>query len=294
MVETLSLARANAQSLRFGGDLPHFGALFQNSGDEALEAGHYHDSIEISAALTPGLWKRLKSVCERLRVPTEAAVAFIYSSPNIQAECLATRGSRCTVRVSSALIDLLTEEEFEFVIGHEIGHFLLGHQSIMGHELSPESFVQQRSQEISADRMGLLACASLETALRALMKTASGLTERHLRFDVAAFIAQLRKVDNAASDWSASTHPSIIIRAKALLWLSLTGFLGKEVGEWSTEKKAVLDQRVERDLRRFIDGAIKTKIDETKRDLLLWMMTRNHAVGFLSETYAGADEENFQ
>jgi hypothetical protein len=272
MTESLSRARAYAKKIRFCCDAPHVGVELSNNSAEIREK-HYQDAIEISSALTPALWQRLKAVCERLHMPAESVSGFIYSSPNVQAECLASGGSQCTVRFSSALLDLLTEEEFDFVVGHEIAHFLLDHQPITTHRLNPESFVQQRSQEISADRLGLLACGSLETAMHAMMKTVSGLTGRHLRFDVAAFISQLRKIEGTTPDWSASTHPSIVIRAKAILWLSLTELLRKEPENWSAEQIAILDQRVERDLQRFVDGTIKKQIDETKSDLLLWMMT---------------------
>ena len=272
MASSLSRARAVARGARFigdaaclGGGLPILAA--------AIREKHYQDAVEISAALTPVLWERLLTVCERLNVPNASVVAFIYSSPHVQAECLASAGDQCTIRFSSAMLDLLKEDEFEFVIGHEIGHFLLDHQPIQGGHLNAQMFLQQRSREISADRLGLLACGSLETALRALMKTVSGLTERHLRFDVAAFIAQLRKIEGLAPDWSGSTHPSIVIRARALLWLSMTRFLGIEPDNWSAEEKALLDQRVERDLQRFVDGALKKQIEETKRDLLLWTIT---------------------
>jgi hypothetical protein len=105
------------------------------------------------------------------------------------------------------------------------------------------------------------------------MKTVSGLTEKHLRFDVAAFVSQLRKIEGSAPDWSAYTHPSILIRAKALLWLSLTEILHKQPEEAVTEQIAVLDQRIDRDLRRFVDGAIRKQIQEVKTNLFLWMMT---------------------
>jgi hypothetical protein len=272
MGSSLSRARIYAQKVRFVGDAACLGGGLPILA-AAIREKHYQDAVEISAALTPVLWERLLTVCERLNIPNASVVAFIYSSPHVQAECLASAGDQCTVRFSSAMLDLLREDEFEFVIGHEIGHFLLDHQPIHSSHLNAQLFVQQRSREISADRLGLLACGSLETALRALMKTVSGLTERHLRFDVAAFIAQLRKIEGLAPDWSESTHPSIIIRAKALLWLSMTGFLGNEPDNWSSEEKALLDQRVERDLQRFVDGAIKKQIEETKRDLFLWMMT---------------------
>ena len=72
------------------------------------------------------------------------------------------------------------------MIGHELGHFLLDHHhaNVGFTSANPEYFRQRRAQEISVDRLGLLSCGSLDVALRALMKTVSGLTERHLRFDV--------------------------------------------------------------------------------------------------------------
>jgi hypothetical protein len=106
-----------------------------------------------------------------------------------------------------------------------------------------------------------------------LWEAVSGLTEKHLRFDVAAFIAQLTKIESATPDWSESTRPSIIIRAKALLWLSLTEILRNGVENTSFEKLSVLNSRVQRDLRPFVDGVVSKKMEAAKRDLLLWMMT---------------------
>ena len=272
MLEALLESRVRAHEVRFSADVPQ---SHTESFDSSLDMRerHYQDAIEISPALTPGLWRHLNIVCGRLQIPTALVFAFIYSSPVVQAECISTGKGQCLVRFSSAMLDLLTEEEFEFVIGHEIAHFLLDHRPLSSRQNSPQSFFQLRAQEISADRIGLLACASVETALRALMKTVSGLTERHLRFDVAAFISQLKKIEGATPDWSGSSHPSIVIRAKALLWLSLTDVLSERRGHDLVEQIRLLDQRVERDLQRFVDGAVRQQIDDVKGDLLLWMMT---------------------
>jgi hypothetical protein len=271
MDSLLSQARAHAEKFRFSGDVSHSAVELTDTSETAREK-HYQDAVEICAALTPALWKRLLAVCERLYLPSSSLTAFIYSSPHLQAQCLFEVRNHCTLRISSAMLNLLSDVEFEFVVGHEIGHFLLKHQPVRTTQSTPDVFVQMRSQEISADRLGLLACGSLETAMRALIKTVSGLTERHLRFDVSAFIAQLRKIELSTPDWSGSTHPSIVIRAKALLWFSLAGLLGYGKAH-VVEEMSLLDKRVERDLQRYVDGAIKKQIEETKTDLLLWMMT---------------------
>jgi len=170
----------------------------------------------------------------------------------------------------------LSDDEFEFVSGHEIGHFLLEHDLLgddPGSSVHVEYFLHRRCQEVSVDRIGLIACGSLETSIRALMKAVSGLTERHLRFDIGAFLAQLRKIGAEAPDWSMSTHPSALIRAKALLWFSLSDYLMKGAEFYSKEQFRQIDERIERDLRRFVDGTVKGQIDEAIADLMLWSAT---------------------
>src|SRR5687768_6615234 len=83
------------------------------------------------------------------------------------------------VRFSSTLVDILDEEEFCFVVGHELGHFLLRHTAgLHGSTESLELFMLQRAQEISADRLGMVACGSLDVAIKALKKTISGLNNK--------------------------------------------------------------------------------------------------------------------
>ena len=117
--------------------------------------------------MTPGLSRRLESVCQTLLLPERTVDAFIYASPEVQAECYANGTEGCILRFSSARVDLLDDDEFEFVCGHEAGHFLLGHglARMEGHSDSLEYFMQQRAQEISVDRIGLIACGSLTYAV---------------------------------------------------------------------------------------------------------------------------------
>lgn len=107
------------------------------------------------------------------------------------------------------------------------------------------------------------------------MKTVSGLTERHLRFDILAFISQLRKIESQKINSSLSTHPSMLIRAKALLWLSLSDQVLQNAQLSAEEELRKIDERIERDLDKFVDGVIREKIAKLKEDLLLWMVATN-------------------
>ena len=273
MAKDLAFARQQAARFRFDGD-DSSEASIDNAGELTQARGRfYQDAIEMSPLLVPELHRRFRIACERLEIPGGLITPFIYSSKEIQGECYAS-GDGCIIRFSSGLVDLLNDSEFEFVVGHELGHFLLNHHTANSRadHLSLEYFRRRRSQEISCDRIGLIACSSLDTALRALMKTISGLTDRHLRFDFLAFVAQLRKVETRAIDASLTTHPSTLIRAKALLWFSLSDFGTHNLTSpaLGTQLKQI-DERVRRDLDKFVDGAIREKIANLKEDLLLWM-----------------------
>ncbi len=205
-------------------------------------------------------------------LPERTINAFIFASPHLQAECYANSTESCILRFSSALVDLLDDDEFEFVCGHEAGHFLLGHglARMKGHSDSLEYFMQQRAQEISVDRIGLIACGSLEVSIRSMMKTVSGLSGEHLRYDVGAFLRQLDDSPQRGGD-AASTHPSIFVRCRALLWFSLNdSFTGGDLN-FKREDLLRLDKHIERDIAKFVDGPARRIIDDAKMDFLLWV-----------------------
>jgi Peptidase family M48 len=271
----LSKARSNANRIRFSADYPARSNERYDINTIYHRDNFYQDAIELSQLVTPTLWDHFCIACERLQLPRECVSPFIYSSRDVQAECYADPARGCIIRFSSGLIDLLDEQEFEFVIGHELGHFLLDHHlaNVGVDPAGQEYFRQRRSQEISVDRIGLVACASLDVALRALMKTISGLTERHLRFDVGAFVSQLRKIESTKVDLSNWTHPSIVIRAKALLWFSLSEYFQKGPNDHLSDGLKKIDERIERDVNKFMDRAAHERVASARLNLLLWIAT---------------------
>lgn len=272
MHDRLRAARTAGTNLRFAGDIPLEGTD-QSSRSETVRCHFYQSALRVSPEVTPALYDKLAEVCGRLLVPTEAVEAFVSSSPEIQAECYAGTRSECVLRFSSALIDVLDEDEFAFVAGHELGHFLLDHRSPQGsgEGQNLEGFMLQRAQEISVDRFGLVACQSLDVAVKALMKTISGLNNKHLRFDIGAFISQLRRLsDPTLAGSESASHPSILVRCRALLWFSLeTGATGGEI--MLPDAKAKLDERVQADLTRYVDGPARRRIAAAKENLGIWI-----------------------
>jgi hypothetical protein len=109
-----------------------------------------------------------------------------------------------------------------------------------------------RASEISADRIGLLSCGSTESSFRAMLKLASGLNDRHIRFDVATYLDQARALlEMGGSRFQLlSTHPVITSRVKAILWFEMsdryyqfTGRKGHAPLEWDK-----LEYNLQRDM----------------------------------------------
>lgn len=274
MVENLRIAQELVRHVRFSGDTLGHNTKDYSWRTEAIKDQFYLNELKVSQEVTPSLYERLQTVCDHLHIPPNSVEAFIYPSSEIQATCFPGNATECVIRFSSALIDILAEDEFRFVAGHELGHFLLGHSrvNLLDEDKSLEYFMQQRAQEISVDRIGLLACKDLNVALKALMKIVSGLTDRHLRFDVRNFLSQLRQPSKfSLGDEAFSTHPSILVRCRGLLWFSMSEVFKSYPSTVSTGELSTIDERIEADLSRYVDGPARARIHGVKKDLSMWM-----------------------
>jgi len=164
-------------------------------------------------------------------------------------------------------------KEFKFVCGHELGHFLLNHGACVQTTLedTPEGYMMSRARELSADRIGYLAIEDIDEAIQAIMKTASGLGDQYLRFDIASFLSQRNEIANSRSgERLNNTHPSMIIRCKALLWFSSAVKMFSEIKNLTPEKLSEINDRVTKDLIKYVDGQLRSKKIDISNDLVLW------------------------
>ena len=139
------------------------------------------NSLKISKEITPELYICLESTCTNLFLNINKVNAYVTSSSEIQAGCISFSRDSCIITITSAVINLLDFEEIKFVLGHELGHFLLSHNIEERQiEKSQEGYIKKRAQEISVDRIGLLACKDINAATRAITKSLSGLDEKYI------------------------------------------------------------------------------------------------------------------
>lgn len=270
----LKRAREIAARVRISEDRP---SKFESSFDIKDRYRHkdamLRHGVLISQSVTPSLDDQLEAVCRTLNTPRECVAAFVYNSPEVQADCLIDSPDTCVLRFTSGLVNLLDENEFKFVIGHELGHFLLGHGSCSQYlsEGTSEDFMIRRARELSADRIGYLSMGNKEEALQAIIKTASGLSNQFLRFDVASFMSQTGMISNPSRGESKnSTHPSMLIRCRSLLWFAMSVLSIQDLDHLTKEKRHQIDSRVVKDLEKFVDGQVRLRKREFEKDIAVW------------------------
>lgn len=176
--------------------------------------------VRISDGVLPQIDAVLDSVADDLALALPFT-GFVYASPEMNAHCAREPDGRALIFISSALVELLTVEELRFVIGHEFAHAHFGHHgypAAAAGEPDQRRLELSRAAEISADRVGVACCRTTDQAIRAIVKTAAGLGDNHLKFDLVEYLRQgasLKNEPDPSLAWS--THPPLILRARAVL-----------------------------------------------------------------------------
>jgi len=178
--------------------------------------------LKISKELFPNIYKIIEKINEKLNLQDQ--ITYFLEPNNLHnAYCLPISAKESAVVINSGLVELLNDEEMEYIIGHEVGHHLFSHKNyprvtIDGSENIGLKRLSQAA-EISVDRMGLYCNNNLDACINCMMKIASGLKSPHINFDHKTFINQLKSIVDLKGDHSQiySTHPMIFVRAKALI-----------------------------------------------------------------------------
>ena len=188
------------------------------------------DGYRVDKLITPKLYQMGETLMQVLHIALPLDI-YIQSSPEINAFCLPSRkGHRLVMCLYSSLVASLSARELLFVMGHEVGHALFRHGDTPRVNMDNPNFspvevfrlrALNRAQEISCDRIGLLACQDVRVASSAVFKISSGLPDRWLAFDEEAYARHFDLINNMADvvdiRSEARTHPVDPLRVKALI-----------------------------------------------------------------------------
>lgn len=190
-------------------------------------------SFKVDEKISEKLYKMFHEVKEKLGF--EDAVDF-YISGNADVNAFALSGSEegepHIINVNSSLIQLMTDDELRFVIGHEMGHLINKNTDLLRliHFIFPDSNnvpallahkirLWNQLSELIADRYGYLAIPNLEVCISAFFKMSSGLDSDRVDLHIDAFLDENNKrleYFKKDSGLNYASHPINPIRVKAL------------------------------------------------------------------------------
>ncbi len=243
-------------------------------------------SLLLSEGMAPSLYQSARAIAAQFEInePIE-----IYQAAGAENAAMHLVPSPVLLEVRGRLLALLDANANAALIGHEFGHYLahgahnpLRAESIASAELLHHGgsavavLAAQRlsmAQEITADRVGLLACGSLEAALRLEMVVVTGLAAETLTWDTQAYIEQSRMLMEgllaAGEQVGGDSHPEHSLRAWALWLFSETDRYHELTGMGSaTRTLADIDQLLLRVLGRdALQLGVPSALDEPLMDV---------------------------
>ena len=264
----------------FGIDLKDF-KKNSNELDNSHLSNLLTNSVRVSKEILPKVGKAIETVFKRIEI--ENNFNFFVTADNNQANAscsLMSSASRPDIVLTSRLIELLSLEELQFVIGHEVAHYVYQHALYPNHNNVDDRNLKlnilnlSRAAEISADRIGFLACNNLDNSLRANFKLASGLSDKNFNFKPSTYLDQLRDLEDLGKSSSElwSTHPSFLIRMQSLIWFSMT----KEYHEFFDIKKkgtynlSEVDEKLDQKIKKVTGDELEISNKKIYENALIW------------------------
>lgn len=210
-------------------------------------------SVQVNEQQLPHLHKLKLEASQRLDL--EPPELYVQQHPVPNAYTFAMRGKQPFIVLHTSLIDLLTPEEVQAVIAHELGHLkcehgvyltlaniillaanmLPGWGMVLAQSLQAQMLEWLRCAEFSCDRAALLAVQEPRVVMSVLMKLAGGSPTLAPQLNLDAFIEQARAYETfgdtelgellKAAQTEQLSHPVPVLRAKEIdRWASSSGY----------------------------------------------------------------------
>ncbi|MBE9142300.1 M48 family metallopeptidase [Planktothrix mougeotii] len=213
-------------------------------GEQFFYLENIASSILVSDQQLPALHQLLLAACKTLDL--EPPQLYIRQHPVPNAYTFAMRGKQPFIVIHTSLIELLTSEEIQAVIAHELGHLKCEHGvyltlanlvvlaanqlspwgTILAQGLQAQLMEWLRCAEFTCDRAALLATQDPRVVMSVLMKLSGGSPSLASQLNLDAFVAQARTYDQISrtelgellqqAQTAQLTHPLPVLRAREI------------------------------------------------------------------------------
>ena len=165
--------------------------LFGIFGEKPVRLAFQANAVRVGPRQFPGLWDQYCEICNTLDAPQRYPL-FVSQDPVVNAGAYGMKEP--FVILNSGAIELLTEEQIDYILGHEVGHVMSDHVlyrtmtqllialaglgfpivGIAARAVLVALLEWSRKSELSADRAGLLAVQDPDAVMSAMLKMAGG------------------------------------------------------------------------------------------------------------------------
>lgn len=205
---------------------------YDQSGDKIRSTMEGH-CFKVEKRLMSHLYDLLYDVKQKLAFQ-DPVDFYITGDASVNAWTIASprEGEPHIVNINSGLLNIMTDEELRFVIGHELGHLInknTAMKRLIGFIFPPESTppimlqykirLWEQLSELAADRYGYMAVENLNTCLSAFFKMTSGLDVSKINMQLDVYLEEnIKHLEYFLHDKGISrdTHPVNPIRVHAL------------------------------------------------------------------------------
>ena len=202
--------------------------------------------VQVSEKQLPRIHRTLVEACGVLDMTVPEL--YVRQNPVPNAYTLAVQGQKSFIVLHSSLVELLTEEELQAVLAHELGHLKCEHgvwvtianllmllsTNIFGGQFGRALYelfnlqllAWQRAAELTCDRAALLVIQDPRIVMSSLMKLTGGSPKYADEMDLDSFLSQADQFDAASKTrfgrlvrnaiLSSTTHPFPIFRVREL------------------------------------------------------------------------------
>ncbi|MGB3203180.1 MAG: M48 family metallopeptidase [Nodosilinea sp.] len=211
--------------------------------ERVFHLDHLAASLQVSDRQLPSLHQLLVEACQILDL--EVPQLYVRQNPVPNAYTFAMRGEQPFIVIHTALLELLTPEETQAVIAHELGHLKCEHSvyltlanlltlaagslplgGVLAQSLQSQLMEWVRCAEFTCDRAALLVAQDPHVVASLLMKLCGGSPSLIDQLNVDAFIDQARAYDSLSEDALGDalrqlrtqdlTHPVPVLRAREI------------------------------------------------------------------------------
>ena len=246
-------------------------------GYERIISTQYMGScLKVNSSVCPEIFNLLTQCCKTLNIQN---IPDLYIQLEYGINAFTIGLDKPIIVINSGAVDLLTEKEQIFLIGHELGHIksqhmlyhmlaelmetgglwisqaTLGLGSLISFPLQSALYYWSRMSEFTADRAGLLACQDISSVASIMMKMSGLPTRFYGQLSPEAFIEQAKAFqaldyETLNLTWRVlmqlnQTHPWTVMRTEELIrWMNTEQykhFLSENY--WEQEKRFFQKER---------------------------------------------------